>query len=133
METLLAKLSEENATLKKEVRLRDAEISGLHYYLIVVEQYDRAWSIRVNNIAMPPEDESNPGKVMEAVYSKLVHPILSGTLLHLPLPKANPLPLQIGFLPQSSHFYLAPPLLPSAAPGCSTPSTRTLPETISSR
>jgi hypothetical protein len=78
MEALLAKLSEENAALKREVRLRDEEISGLHHRLNAIEQYNRSWSIRVNNIPIPPEDESNSKKVMEAIYSKLIHPILAG-------------------------------------------------------
>jgi hypothetical protein len=78
MEALLAKLSDENAALKREVRLRDAEISGLHQRLNAVEQYNRSWSIRVNNVAIPPEDESDSKKVMETVYSKLIHPILAG-------------------------------------------------------
>jgi hypothetical protein len=78
METLLAKLSEENAQLKKEIRIRDDEITGLHHRLNAVEQYNRSWSIRINNLAIPPEDESNPKKVMESVYNKLVLPILTG-------------------------------------------------------
>jgi hypothetical protein len=78
MEILLAKLSEENISLKREIRLRDEEISGLHHRLNSVEQYNRSWSIRINNVPIPPEDESNPKKVMEAVYTKLVHPILTG-------------------------------------------------------
>jgi hypothetical protein len=80
MESLLAKLSEENATLKKEIHLRDEEIAGLHHRLNAVEQYNQSWSIRINNLTFPPEDESNPKKVMEAVYHKLVLPILTGAL-----------------------------------------------------
>jgi hypothetical protein len=78
MENLLTKLSEENATLKKEIRIRDEEISGLHHRMNTMEQYNRSWSIRVNNIPLSPEDEKNPRKVMEVVYNKLVLPILTG-------------------------------------------------------
>jgi hypothetical protein len=80
MEHLLATLAEENATLKREVRLRDAEISGLHHRINAIEQYNRSWSIRVNNVSIPAEEEANPKKVMEAVYKKLIHPILTGAL-----------------------------------------------------
>ncbi len=38
METLLAKLSEENTALEREVRLKDAKISGLHHHLNLLEQ-----------------------------------------------------------------------------------------------
>lgn len=80
MENLLAKLTEENTALKREIRLRDEEISGLHHHLNAVEQYNRAWSIRVNNIPISSDDEKHPAKVMEAVYNKLVLPILTGAL-----------------------------------------------------
>jgi hypothetical protein len=43
-----------------------------------VEQYNRSRSIRVNNVVISPEDESDSKKVMETVYSKLIHPILTG-------------------------------------------------------
>jgi hypothetical protein len=80
MELLLATLMEENAALKKEIHLRDIEISGLHQRLNAVEQYNHSWSIRVNNIAIPADEENNPKTVMETVYSKLVQPILAGAL-----------------------------------------------------
>jgi hypothetical protein len=41
MENLLAKLSGENAALKREVRLRDVEISGLHHHLNAEEQFNQ--------------------------------------------------------------------------------------------
>jgi hypothetical protein len=78
MENLLTKLTEENATLKKEIRIRDEEISGLHHRMNTMEQYNRSWSVRVNNIPLAQDDENDPKKVMEAVYSKLVLPILTG-------------------------------------------------------
>jgi hypothetical protein len=80
METLLTKLADENVALKREIRLRDEEISGLHHQLNTVEQYNRAWSIRVNNVPLSQEEEKHPAKVMEAVYTKLVLPILTGAL-----------------------------------------------------
>jgi hypothetical protein len=80
MEALLSSLSEENTALNREVCLRDAEISGLHHRLYAVEQYNRAWSIHFNKITILPEDETNTRKAMEAIYTKLVHPILSGAL-----------------------------------------------------
>jgi hypothetical protein len=45
-----------------------------------VEQYNRSWSVCVNNLPISPEDETNPRKVMDTVYNKLVVPILSGAL-----------------------------------------------------
>jgi hypothetical protein len=80
METLLASLTKENAELKSEVRLCEAEIFGLHQRLNAIVQYNCSWSIRINNMVIPAEVETNPKKVIETVYTKLVQPILTGAL-----------------------------------------------------
>jgi hypothetical protein len=82
MESLLTKLAEENTALKKEIRLRDEEISGLHHRLNAVEQYNRAWSIRVNNLPLSPDEEKIPAKVMGKIFNELILPILTGAHQH---------------------------------------------------
>jgi hypothetical protein len=45
-----------------------------------VEQYSTSWSLCVNNIVIPAEEETNPKKVLDDVYSNLVLPIFSSAL-----------------------------------------------------
>jgi hypothetical protein len=79
MESLLAKLTGENAFLKQEIRLKDWT-ARLHHSLNAVEQYSTSWSLCVNNIVIPAEEETNPKKVLDDVYSNLVLPIFSSAL-----------------------------------------------------
>jgi hypothetical protein len=52
----------------------------LSIYLNAVEQCSRSWSLCVNNIVIPAEEETNPKKIMDDVYSNLVLPIFSSAL-----------------------------------------------------
>jgi FtsZ-binding cell division protein ZapB len=78
LELLIAQVIEENKQLRKDLESRDATILTLKTRINHVEQHHRGWSIRVHNLPIPAEAESDPRKVMEIVHSKLLQPILAG-------------------------------------------------------
>jgi hypothetical protein len=78
LEALITNLSEENKQLRKDLESRDGTILALRSRLNHVEQHHRGWSIRVHNLPIPANDESDPRKMMEIVHTKLLLPILNG-------------------------------------------------------
>jgi hypothetical protein len=78
LEQLLNEAAGENKKLRDDLRVRDAEILQLKTRLNSVEQYNRSWSIRVNELPIPAAAETDPHKVMEIVYKELMLPILKG-------------------------------------------------------
>jgi FtsZ-binding cell division protein ZapB len=78
LEKLISSLTEENKQLRKEIERRDTTILTLKSRINHVEQHHRGWSIRVHNLPVPAEDETDTRKVMEIVYNKLFLPILTG-------------------------------------------------------
>jgi hypothetical protein len=80
MEKLLNKINEENELLRGMVAKKDAEITTLKTRLNAVEQYNRSWSIRINNLPVPKAEENNTLKVMETVYNAVILPIFQGAL-----------------------------------------------------
>ena len=78
LESLINTITSENKQLRKDLESRDATILLLKSRLNHVEQHHRGWSIRVHNLPIPAEAESDPRKVMEIVHTKLILPILTG-------------------------------------------------------
>jgi hypothetical protein len=78
LELMLKEAAGENKKLREDLRVRDAEILQLKTRLNSIEQYNRSWSIRVNELPIPATAETDPHKVMEIVYSELMLPILKG-------------------------------------------------------
>jgi regulator of replication initiation timing len=74
----LKSVKRENEKLKETVKQQADEIADLRNENNDRELHARSWSIRVNNIALPPGQETDNRKVMMAVYSELVAPILAG-------------------------------------------------------
>ena len=78
LEHMLKEAAGENNKLREDLRVRDAEILQLKARLNAIEQYNRSWSIRVNELPIPAEAETDPHKVMGIVYKELLLPILKG-------------------------------------------------------
>lgn len=78
LETLISNIISENKQLRKDLESRDATILTLKSRLNHVEQHHRGWSIRVHNLPIPADAESDPRKVMDIVHTKLLLPILTG-------------------------------------------------------
>jgi hypothetical protein len=90
LEALVTELTTENKMLRKELDSRDATILTLRSRLNHVEQHHRGWSLRVHNLPIPADAESDPRKMMEIVHSKLLLPILSGAQAKGAIPSIPP-------------------------------------------
>jgi predicted nuclease with TOPRIM domain len=74
----LRDVKSENKKLKETVNNQADEIAELRNEINERELHARSWSVRVNNISLPPGQETDNRKVMMAVYNELVSPILAG-------------------------------------------------------
>jgi len=80
-------VNEENKQLKashkemeRTLKERDEEILGLKERLNEQEQYARGWSIRVLGMQIPEHEATQPIKVMQHVYTRLLLPIFQGAV-----------------------------------------------------
>ena len=80
IESLLKDTQAENTKLKEDLLCSAQENSRLQAKLNKLEQYNRSWSIRVLGMSIPSEDETDPEKVMQHLYDRLLKPILEGAV-----------------------------------------------------
>lgn len=80
LERMLADVTKENIELRKTLADRDVELLQLKERLNEQEQYGRSWSVRVLNIKLQEDEETNPLMVMRRVYNMALLPILQGAL-----------------------------------------------------
>lgn len=98
----LARLVEENTQLKSTLKLKDTEIMGLKRKINAVEQHQRSFSIRINNLPLPDGAINDPKTTIQQVYDLALSPILRGAaqkgkISTIPTPEelievAHPLP-----------------------------------------
>jgi 5-formyltetrahydrofolate cyclo-ligase len=80
LERMWSDTKEANRQLQNALQEKDREINNIRERLNEQEQYTRSWSIRVLNMKLPQSDASDPLKVMQQVYNRLLLPILQGAL-----------------------------------------------------
>jgi uncharacterized protein YoxC len=87
MEAKLNDAIAENKQLKKEIAKKDTTIeelkssyTGLEENLNKLEQYNRAWSVRILNVPLTSEEEASSLLVRDKVYDLVFLPILQGAL-----------------------------------------------------
>ena len=78
MEAALLAMTREKETLRGMVTEQAAEIADLRNSLNEREQYARNWSMRILNVPVPQDQETDTRFVMQAVYDTLILPILEG-------------------------------------------------------
>jgi hypothetical protein len=78
LEKLLCYLKTENATLQKQIADKDKTIAELTAKTNSLEQYNRSWSVRLNNIQLPNGDQTDTYTVMQTVFDKALRPIFEG-------------------------------------------------------
>ena len=78
LEASLISVTREKEALKVTVEEQACEIAELRNSLNEREQYARSWSMRVLNIPVPKDSETDTRCVMQAVYDRLILPILEG-------------------------------------------------------
>lgn len=80
MEELIGNLRTENRELKSTVADRDKELFSLKDRLNDLEQYGRNWSVRILNLPLQQDAASDPRKVMQQVFDRVLLPIFEGAL-----------------------------------------------------
>jgi hypothetical protein len=116
LEKLWSDAKAENRVLKEALQEKEREITNIRERMNEQEQYTRSWCVRVLNMKLPQNDETDPYKVMQHVYEKLLLPILRGAvskglIQHIPsadqiLETAHILPCKPGATPPIiARFY----------------------------
>jgi hypothetical protein len=67
-------------SLETEVTAKDKTIMELRGKANSLEQYNRKWSIRINDLHLPHADETETKDVMQTVYDKVLLPIFQGAV-----------------------------------------------------
>ena len=78
LEASLIAVTREKESLRGMVTEQAAEIADLRNSFNEGEQYARNWSMRVLNVPVPKDQETDTRFVMQAVYDTLILPILEG-------------------------------------------------------
>ena len=78
LEASLVSVTREKEALKVTVAEQANELAELRNSLNEREQYARSWSMRILNIPVLKDNESDTRHVMQAVYDHLIQPILEG-------------------------------------------------------
>ena len=80
IEESMRNISTEHANFKSTLASNQATISNIQSSQVSMDQYNRSWSVRVMELQLSAEDESNPFRLVETVYNKVFLPILTGAL-----------------------------------------------------
>jgi hypothetical protein len=78
LEKLLQESTAKAAALQAEIVKKDKIILDLKTKTNSLEQYNRKWSIRINNVQLPNGDDTDTDTVMKTIYQKALLPILEG-------------------------------------------------------
>jgi hypothetical protein len=78
LEKLLSNSNAQNFALKKQIAEKDKAIAKLTAKTNSLEQYNRSWSVRLNNIQLPDGDKTDTYTVMHTVFEKALRPIFEG-------------------------------------------------------
>ena len=78
LEKLLQDSNAKNVALQKQVAAKDKIIADLTAKTNSLEQYNRSWSVRINNIMLPNGDKTETEVVMQTVFDKALRPIFEG-------------------------------------------------------
>jgi len=80
LEKLLQESNAKVVALQAEINTKDKIITDFKNKTNSLEQYNRKWSVRINNVTLPNGDDTDTPIVMETIYKKALLPILEGAL-----------------------------------------------------
>jgi hypothetical protein len=83
-------ISSEHANFKTSLATNQASISSIQGSQVSMDQYNRPWSVRIMELQLSAEDEANPFRLVETVYTKVFLPILTGALSEDLIPRIPP-------------------------------------------
>ena len=106
IEESLKIISSENVSIKSTLAANQATLSSVQTNQVRLDQYQRSWSVRIMELQLSPQEEDNPFRLAEAVYSKVFLPILTGALSEDLIPK----------IPSCEHLLERAHVLPASKP-----------------
>jgi hypothetical protein len=80
IEESMKQLAAENTDIKSSLAATQNTLHTIQGNQIRMDQYNRSWSVRIMELPLAPEEENNPFRLVEVVYSKVFLPILQGAL-----------------------------------------------------
>jgi hypothetical protein len=80
IEESMKQLSAENVVIKSSLASTQNTLHTIQNTQIRMDQYNRSWSVRIMELPLAPEEEDNPFRLVEVVYTKVFLPILQGAL-----------------------------------------------------
>jgi hypothetical protein len=80
LEKLLLASNARADSLQQQLTVKDKIICDLQAKTNSLEQYNRGWSIRLNNIPLPDHDQTDTYTVMKTVFDKALKPIFEGAI-----------------------------------------------------
>lgn len=80
LEKTLSDVLKENAVLKETNKRLETEMLGMRNHMNTLEQYQRNWSVRINNLELPEDVASDPYKTRDYVFDKAFKPIFRGAI-----------------------------------------------------
>jgi hypothetical protein len=80
IEESMKQLSAENVVIKSSLASTQNTLHTIQNTQIRMDQYNRSWSVRIMELPLAPEEEDNPFRLVEVVYTKVILPILQGAL-----------------------------------------------------
>jgi hypothetical protein len=80
LEKLWGDAKKENKELQEALQEKEREIVNIRERMNDQEQYTRSWCIRVLNLPIPQADATDPLKVMQHLYDKILLPIFQGAV-----------------------------------------------------
>ena len=90
IEESMRNISSEHANFKTSLANNQASISSIQGSQVSMDQYNRSWSVRIMELQLSAEDEANPFRLVETVYTKVFLPILTGALSEDLIPRIPP-------------------------------------------
>jgi len=78
IEESMRNISTEHAAFKTTLANTQTTITNIQANQVTMDQYNRSWSMRIMNLQLSTEDEANPFRIAETIYTKVFLPILTG-------------------------------------------------------
>ena len=78
LEKLLHESNARNTALQQQIATKDKLIADLTAKTNSLEQYNRSWSVRLNNIHLPNGDKTETYTVLQTASTRLSAPSLRG-------------------------------------------------------
>jgi hypothetical protein len=78
IEESMKTMAADNTTIKQTLANNQSAIANLQSNQNRIDQYNRSWSVRIMQLQLSPDEESNPFHLVDTVYNKVFLPILKG-------------------------------------------------------